>query len=159
MANRTEALLDQLAAVLNGLANVTSTPQWGGRAYKVASTAAGKTKMLAFVATNKEGDAVHVSFKLNPPEAESLVERHDWIEPHSFRTLAPSGWLTATISTKRQVGPLKKLLTESHTLYAKVVQPPPTEGPTTEAGDGEVRHIDRIMDEVRDGGWAPQSDW
>ncbi len=163
MAKRLEALLDQLAAVLNGLPNVSSTPQWGGRAYKVTSTSAGKTKILAFVAPNKEGNAVHVSFKIGQPEAESVVERHDWIEPHSFRTLAPSGWLTATVSTKRHVGSLKKLLTESHTLYAAIVaEPPPTEEPAPGGGGGaggEARHIDRIMDEVRDGGWTPQSDW
>jgi predicted DNA-binding protein (MmcQ/YjbR family) len=158
MAKRIEGLLDQLAAALNGLPNVSSTPQWGGRAYKVASTPSGKVKMLAFVAMNNEGNAIHVSFKLRPPQAEGLVERHDWIEPHSFRTLAPSGWLTATVSTSRQLGPLKKLLTESHTLYVSKGAPPPqTIEPA--AGSGDARHIDRIMDEVRDGGWSPQSDW
>ncbi len=163
IAKRIEQLLDQLAAVLNGLPNVSSTPQWGGRAYKVASTPAGKVKMLAFVAINGEGDAVHVSFKLRPPEAENHVERHDWIEPHSFRTLAPSGWLTATVSTKRQIGPLKKLLTQSHALYATSSAEPPQTGGSTSggstSGSSEVRHIQRVMDEVRDGGWTPKSDW
>ncbi len=158
MPKRVEDLLDQLAAVLNAMPNVSSTPQWGGRAYKVASTPAGKVKMLAFVALNREGDAIQVSFKLRPPEAEDVLERWDWIEPHSFRTLAPSGWLTATVSTKRHVGPLKKLLTQSHAMYGtKSAEPPPTGRSTSESS--EARHIQRVMDEARDGGWTPKSDW
>jgi hypothetical protein len=82
-------LLAELAVLLNGLPGVFSTPQWGGRAYKVPRGGSGKPKLLAHVTPADGDDGVTVSFKLQPPEAATQVERHVWIAPHSFRTLAP----------------------------------------------------------------------
>jgi predicted DNA-binding protein (MmcQ/YjbR family) len=156
MASRTQMLLAELAALLNSLPGVFSTPQWGGRAYKVPRGTSGKPKLLAHVTPVDREDAVTVSFKLQPPEAADQVERHDWITPHSFRTLAPSGWVTARVSTKRHVATLRKLLRESHGLHGVVTASDP--GPKQAGGDDSAR-IDRVLGEAKDGGWTPQSDW
>ena len=156
MPRRTQTLLAELAAVLNGLPGVFSTPQWGGRAYKVPRRGAGKPKLLAHVTPADGADGVTVSFKLPPPEAATQVERHDWIAPHSFRTLAPSGWLTAHVRTKRQLATLGKLLRESHALHGVVTADDP--GPKHEGGSESAR-IDRVLGEAKDEGWSPQSDW
>ncbi len=73
-----------------------------------------KGKIVAFMAFDEAGTAVQVSFKIPPTDARSACERYDWIEPHSFRTLAPSGWVTATVATRRQVGTLTRFLKQSH---------------------------------------------
>jgi hypothetical protein len=101
-------------------------------------------------------DGVTVSFKLQPPEAATQVERHVWIAPHSFRTLAPSGWLTAHVRTKRQLATLRKLLHESHGLHGVVIDTDP--GPKQPGGDESAR-IDRVLGEAKGEGWSPQSDW
>lgn len=157
MGTDVQAIQDELAAILNTLAGVFSTPQWGGRAYKVPRpSAAGKARMLAFVAINGEADAVQVSFKIPLPDAETAVEQHDWIAPHSFRTLAPAGWLTATVSTKRHVRTLGALLGRSHAMHGVDAGQPRTPAPAANSGTG---HIDRVMREVRSEGWTPKSDW
>ncbi|MHC4082239.1 MAG: MmcQ/YjbR family DNA-binding protein [Planctomycetota bacterium] len=158
MAARTQMLLTGLSTLLNGLPGVFSTPQWGGRAYKVPRRGSGKPKLLAHVTPVDDEAAVTVSFKLPPAEAVEQVERHDWIAPHSFRTLAPSGWLTARVSTKRQLASLSKLLEKSHGLHH-------TAGATSagaEAAPGappEVNRIDQVLGEAASEGWSPKSDW
>src|SRR6185295_20087643 len=61
---------------------------------------------------NKAGDAVGVDFKLERKRAREVVDQFDWIEPHSFRTLAPSGWISAEVRTKAQCKVMAKLLAE-----------------------------------------------
>jgi len=160
MATDVRAIQEELAAILNTLAGVFSTPQWGGRAYKVPRpSAAGKARMLAFMAITGDADAVQVSFKIPLPDAEAAVEQHDWIAPHSFRTLAPAGWLTATVSTKRHVRALGTLLRRSHAMYrVDTGDTGETRCPTPSASGG-MGHIDRIMDKARSEGWTPRSDW
>jgi hypothetical protein len=146
---------------------VFSTPQWGGRAYKVARPdAAGtrgrsdpKGKIVAFMALDEAGKAVQVSFKIPPADAQDACERFDWIQPHSFRTLAPSGWVTATVGFKRQVGTLSRLLAKSYALHGYRAAEPSDTATARPATDADAGHIDRVMDKVRDDGWSPQSDW
>ena len=163
MAARIQALLAELAGSLNSLPGVFSTAQWGGRAYKVprGSGGASKPKLLAHVSIAEGGQVITASFKLTTPRAEEAIDRYDWIEPHSFRTLAPAGWLTATVTTKRQLGVLVKLIRESHTLLGP---PPPAvdvEVPsrTRRPSNGAAGRIDEVMKEVAGEGWAPKSDW
>ena len=115
MSNRATDLREQLSAILNALPGVFSTPQWGGRAYKVPAKAGSrsKPKLLAFVSLPDSQDAVQVSFKLTPDRAGAMVQRHQWIAPHLFRTLAPAGWVTARVNTKRRLTTLAKLLKEA----------------------------------------------
>ncbi len=148
-------LLGEIGAVLNGLPGVFSTVQWGGRAYKVPGPSGrSKAKLLAFVSTDGTGADVFVSFKLKPPRAREVVDRHDWIEPHSFRTLAPSGWLTARVRTRRQLAILTDLLHESRALYAPAAETEPK--PTRH--DDAARHIDQVMTNLRVSGWSPPQD-
>jgi len=161
---RPDQILDTLAAVLNDLDGVFSTPQWGGRAYKVASRTGpldrsqAKGKIVAFLALDGAGKAVQVSFKIPPTDARAACDRYDWIQPHSFRTLAPSGWLTATVGTKRQVGTLTRFLKKSHAMHGGRAFTTSDAAGSSRAADDAGR-IDRVMDEVRDDGWSPQSDW
>ncbi len=115
MNKRVQAILRDLSCRLNSLPGVFSTPQWGGRAYKVPGPNGNpkKPKLVAFVAMNKARDAIGVQFKLTRPRAEQVIDDHDWIRPHSFRTLAPAGWVSAKVTGKRQVSVLAKLLAES----------------------------------------------
>ena len=158
MARRPQGLLDDLAAVLNDLPGVFSTAQWGGRAYKVGQPK--KPKVLAHLCLSSSGDAVTVSFKLTPTRASDVLERHEWIAPHSFRTLAPAGWLTATITMKRQVGTVGRLLAESHGLYKvpdRTVDQPDGETPVRRIGNEAASRIDQVMGDVK--GWKPPADW
>jgi hypothetical protein len=162
MAARTKMLLADLAALLNGFPAVFSTPQWGGRAYKVRRGSSGKPKLLAFVAPDEAADGVTVSFKLPPPDARAQTERRDWIAPHSFRTLAPSGWLTARVRTKRQLAVLGKLLEASHGLHgaAGATSAEADAAPATrKKGDAAAVRIERVLREAADEGWTPRSDW
>ena len=158
MAARTTRLLEELAAILNGLPAVFSTPQWGGRAYKVRKGSAGKFKLLAHVTVN--GRSVHIGFKLPPQRARDVVEQYDWIEPSSFRTLAPSGWVSAGFTTKRQLAVLRKLLAESHELHGVKPDEKPARKKTAATDTSPAaRHIDRVMGEIAADGWSPASDW
>ncbi len=155
MAKRTANLLAELSACLNAMPGVFSTPQWGGRAYKVPRGRA--AKLLAFVSTEESG-AIHVSFKIPVQEAARAVEQHDWIEPHSFRTLAPAGWLSATVSARRQLPALKSFLQASYLLHGGA--PPPQDGQRGgSAPDPVSRRIEAVMKEVAADGWEPHSDW
>jgi hypothetical protein len=150
-------LLGEVAAVLNALPGVFSTVQWGGRAYKVPGPGGGsRARLLAFVSAAEPGSSLHVSFKLEPARAREVVERHGWIEPHSFRTLAPSGWLTARPRTRRQLATLADLLRESRALYPPAAQPEaPAAAPR---GDRTAARIDEVMRDLRAGGWSPPPD-
>ncbi len=149
-------ILEDLGSTLNALPGVFSTPQWGGRAYKLPGRGGrrDKPRLVAFVAPTGDGRAVTVSFKLEPRRAADSIEAHGWIEPHSFRTLAPSGWVTAIVSTKRQAALLRPLLGESHALLA-----PPEKSPgdfsAAEKSPGGFSHLDSVMAEARSRGWSP----
>ncbi len=160
MSNRATDLREQLSAILNALPGIFSTPQWGGRAYKIPAKAGSrsKPKLLAFVSLPDSQDAVQVSFKLAPDRAGAMVQRHQWIAPHPFRTLAPAGWVTARVSTKRRLTTLANLLKESCLLYGSVegaAAVPTRSLPVDGRSDPIARHIDRVMRELRSEGWSP----
>ena len=104
-----------LIAGFGELAGVFSTPQWGGRAYKLPGPNGNRKrpKLLAHVVTTRDGKAITVQFKLAAQRAADVVEQYEWITPHSFRTLAPSGWISARLTTKRQTTTVLRLLRES----------------------------------------------
>ena len=160
MNKRVQAILNDLSRRLNSLPDVFSTPQWGGRAYKVPGPNgnAKKPKLVAFVAMNKGGDAIGVQFKLTRPRAEQVIDDHDWISPHSFRTLAPAGWVSAKVTGKRQLTVLAKLLAESRALYPTVpkMQADPME--RSAGSDAVSRRIDQVMGEMQAEGWRPRGD-
>lgn len=108
-----------ISRTLNALPGVFSTVQWGGRAYKLPGPGGNmkKPRLLAHVWLTKSGDAVGVDFKLEKSRADAVVEQYIWIERHSFRTLAPSGWVTARISANSQCKVVEQLLRESRSLY------------------------------------------
>ena len=60
---RRARLLEDLGAVLNALGGVFSTPQWGGRAYKLPRRggARERPRLVAFVGPSRDGRAVTVS--------------------------------------------------------------------------------------------------
>jgi predicted DNA-binding protein (MmcQ/YjbR family) len=154
MAARATTLLAEVAKVLNGLPGVFSTPQWGGRAYKVPAGSSGKPKLLAHVTPVEDEGGVTVSFKLPPAAAADQTERHNWIAPHSFRTLAPSGWVTAHVRTRRQLATLRKLLVESHALHR--TKAPPVKDP---GAAPDAARIDQVLRDAAPDGWTPRSDW
>jgi hypothetical protein len=165
MADRTPALLAEIAAALNRLPGVFSTAQWGGRAYKLPGPGGNrsKPKLVAHVAPTRDGEAVSVSFKLPPERAADVIEKHEWIEPHEFRTLAPAGWVNARISTKRQLRPLGDLLAESRALHPETpdADEPDVEIRTTVRSTGAsaaARRIDRVMENAKKDGWTPPPD-
>ncbi len=156
MVDRINDIQARVSSILNGLGGVFSTPQWGGRAYKLPGPGGSrsKPKLLAHVTTSREGDAVTASFKLEKARAVEVVERYRWIEPHSFRTLAPAGWVTARVTTRRQVTTLAKLLPESRALYGAAEPEPGRTG----TADPVVGRIDRVMRAARAEGWSPPAD-
>ena len=155
MPARLDEVRQDLMAALAALRGVFSTPQWGGRAWKLPGPGGNrkKPKLVAFVAPAGEGGAVAVSFKLARSRAQEVVKRHKWVSPHSFRTLAPSGWVTAEVSTKRQATALKKLLAESRALHGDAEAP--TEAPRTGGADPLARRLDDVMAQARKRGWTP----
>ena len=164
MSTRIATLLESLSSTLNALPGVFSTAQWGGRAYKLPGPGGNRKrpKLVAFIATTRAGDAVTVSFKLERERAADVVERYAWIEPHSFRTLAPSGWVTAVLTTKRQAGTLKKLLAEARTLLpaAEPVEDEPAGPARGRSADPVARRIDRVMRDAAADGWeAPDGEF
>lgn len=163
MSDRANNLLREIGAFLGGLPEVFSAAQWGGRAFKLPGPGGNvrKPKLLAFVSSETDEDWVGVSFKLPPDRAAWAVEKYAWLEPHSFRTLAPSGWVHAEVTTRRQIGPLKRLLAESRALYPQGEEPPVVE--TTRGGgvggaggsSATARRIDQVMAEAIKEGWSP----
>lgn len=160
MAVATAEFLEQLGATLNAMPGTFSTPQWGGRAYKTGSPT--KSKLLAFVALTKQRDAVTVSFKLERDRAEAVIERHAWIDRHSFRTLGGSGWVTATIDRRSQVRTVARLLAESRALYPEHVAPaadPPAGRTAHGRSKDAAQRIDEVMGDAARSGWRPGEDW
>ncbi|UCD76652.1 MAG: hypothetical protein JSV91_06945 [Phycisphaerales bacterium] len=164
MSDRVNNLLSEMGGFLGGLPGVFSAAQWGGRAFKLPGPGGNrrKPKLLAFVSTETEADWVGVSFKLPPERAAWAIDKYAWLEPHSFRTLAPSGWVHAEITSKRQIGPLTRLLEESRALYPQVEEPPVVEterggGLSGGAGGGGAvtRRIDQVMADALKDGWSP----
>lgn len=161
MNKRIGAILGDLAVTLSGLSGVFSTPQWGGRAYKLPGPNGNlkKPKLLAHVGITKDQSSIYVAFKLSQQRSIEVVEKYDWLEPHSFRTLAPAGWVTATITNKRQVATLKKLLSESRDLYPRVeVEIKTVKNRASEKDDDTSRQIDRVMGAIAAEGWQPMDD-
>ena len=160
MNKRVQAILHDLSRRLNSLPGVFSTPQWGGRAYKVPGPNGNpkKPKLVAFVAMNKARDAIGVQFKLTRPRAEQVVDDHDWIRPHSFRTLAPAGWVSAKVTGKRQLTVLAKLLAESRALYPTVPKTQANPKERSAGSDAVSRRIDHVMREMQAEGWRPRGD-
>jgi hypothetical protein len=171
MNDRVSRLLGEINTIAAALPGVFSAAQWGGRAYKLPGPGGrrNRPKLLAFVSPARDGRAVGVSFKLPPQRAADVIERHAWIEPHSFRTMAPSGWVSAAVSNKRQLKPLARLLEESRSLYPPP-EPPESEQAATTRGVGGgqtettvtraatdlvARRIDRVMKEAKAEGWSP----
>jgi hypothetical protein len=153
MAARLQVIHDELTSALQALPGVFSTPQWGGRAWKLPGPGGNrrKPKLVAHLVPSE--DAIGVSFKLERKRARDVVERHEWIEPHSFRTLAPSGWVSARVRTKRQAAVLVELLAESRALHPGAQETPaPRRG---SASDPVTRHLDQVMDQARARGWTP----
>lgn len=162
MNKRIGAILEQLNDDLASLPGVFSTPQWGGRAYKLpdANGKRSKPKLVAHVSINKAGDAIGVSFKLDRARAEEVVDRHgDWIQPHSFRTLAPSGWVSARVTKKTQVRVLAKLLAESHSQYPQVDLRSTETASSRRSRAGATTQIDRVMGELKAEGLAPAGEF
>lgn len=160
MNKRIQAILDELSGQLNALPGVFSTPQWGGRAYKVPGPTgnAKRPKLVAFVALNDARDAVGVQFKLTKDRAERAIDDHDWLKPHSFRTLAPAGWVSARVTGKRQLSVLGKLLAESRALYPAAEEPIIDVVDRSPGSDGVSKRIDHVMCQVRAEGWHPPND-
>ncbi|MHC4414633.1 MAG: MmcQ/YjbR family DNA-binding protein [Planctomycetota bacterium] len=157
MPNRLQGLLDELSAILNAQPGVFSTPQWGGRAYKLPGPGGrkAKPKLLAFVALAPTANAAEVSFKLPPERAQAVLRQHEWISPHPFRTLAPAGWLVARVSTRRRLATLTKLLKESRALYGSAEDAPREPARPVAGSNAIARRIDRVMRELRAEGWSP----
>lgn len=160
MNERVQAILRDLSRRLNSLPGVFSTPQWGGRAYKVPGPNGNpkKPKLVAFVALNKARDAIGVQFKLTRSRAEQVVDDYDWISPHSFRTLAPAGWVSAKVTGKRQLTVLAKLLAESRALYPTVPKTQANPKEQRAGSDAISRRIDQVMHEMKAEGWHPRGD-
>jgi len=162
MHDRVSRLLGEVNTILAALPGVFSAAQWGGRAYKLPGPngARNRPKLLAFVSPSRDGRTVGVSFKLPPARAAEIIDRHDWIDPHSFRTMAPSGWVSAAISTKRQLRPLARLLEESRRLHPSATDDAGATETTVNRAAASIvtRRIDRVMREAKAEGWAPRAD-
>ncbi len=151
------SLIDEVGRMLNALPDVFSTVQWGGRAYKVALAAnRAKFKLLAHVSAPETGRGVNVEFKLPPAEARQAIDRFAWVRPHGFRTLAPAGWVHASITQRRQVSALKRLLDSSRAQFPSLSSE--VEPSTTEAVARQTGSLDRTLRLLRADGWRPRAD-
>jgi predicted DNA-binding protein (MmcQ/YjbR family) len=162
MSRSAGAILKALSDTLSRLPDVTSTAQWGGRAYKLPrGGTSSKPKILAHVSQARDGGCVTVSFKLEKRRAEALVDRHAWLEQHPFGSLGRAGWVHASVRTKRQVDTLLKLLAESHALQKPKKSPAadlPEPATTRSSSDPTARRIARIVTQARAEGWEPDAD-
>jgi hypothetical protein len=156
------AIQELIAGALNALPGVFSTVQWGGRAYKLPGPNGNRKKprLLAHVWLSDDGDHVGLSFKLQKKRAEEVVDQFGWITPHSFRTLAPSGWITAEVRTKAQCRIIAKLLAECRAQFpVDDVQPQKSAATRRGKPDGEVdvvtRRIEAVVRQKRAEGWSP----
>ena len=156
---RINDLMGEIASILNALPEVFSTPQWGGRAYKLpgANGSLKKPKLLAFVSLTKEQDAINVVFKLPKTQSEEAVDRYAWVGPFEFGKWHKSGWISARMTQKRQLKPLARLLDECRALFpmAKTEPDRPKRDSFKGGSHPIVRRLDRVMAEARDDGWEP----
>ncbi|MHC5023062.1 MAG: hypothetical protein ACYTGG_04010 [Planctomycetota bacterium] len=149
------SLLESVGSLLDDFPEVFSTPQWGGRAYKLPGPGGRrrKPKLLAFVAPADDGRGVTVSFKLEASLAARSIDRYAWIASHAFGTLGRSGWVTAAVTNRRQLTTLARLLAESRALH------PPAEdrgeSPSGRVTSATARHIERVMRDATSSGWTP----
>jgi len=112
------AILAAIDRAITPLPGVFSTPQWGGRAYKVPGpgNSRKRPKLLAFLEQPRDRKTVIVSFKLPKPLAAAAIRRHAWIKRNSFGALGRSGWVEAHITAARHVSALAPLIRESRAL-------------------------------------------
>jgi hypothetical protein len=151
---------ERLAKALNALPDVFSSVQWGGRAYKLPGPGGSrkKPKLLAHVTLAEDGKAVFIDFKLKKVRAAEVIRQHAWIAPHSFRTLAPSGWIATEVRTLTQCRIVIELLKESRALYPHAAEPSKNRNTSASGKDTVARRIDHVMREREDAGWRPQRD-
>lgn len=155
-------LLGEIGSFLGDLEGVFSTPQWGGRAYKLPGPGGSlkKPKLVAFIVPVKDRDAVQVAFKLTRDRAAAMIEKYAWVEMHSFSSLGGAGWVSATISSRRQLGPVKRLLSECRALYPVHKEAAPEKPAKAAKGTNPVtRHIDKVMTNAITEGWRPTEDF
>lgn len=161
MPPRAATILESIAEIFAEIPDVFSTPQWGGRVYKIPGPNGNrkKPKMIAHVVLTKDKDAVEVGFKLSVPAAAAACEKYAWIEPSTFGSFGKNGWVGATLTQKRQVRSLKPLLIASRDLHPK--QPVIDDAPPKKRSQGgtAARRVDQVMDEAAAEGWAPSNDW
>ena len=157
-----------LAKALNALPDVFSTVQWGGRAYKLpgpGSRGTRKPVLLAHICIEKDELSISIGFKLEPKRAKAMMRQHKWITPHSFRTLAPSGWIVADVRTMAQCKTVIALLRESRAAHP-VAEPALSRNATARGGkrasvtgdDSEAKRIDAVLRRKREEGWKPRED-
>lgn len=164
MSKKIAEIQNSIAKALNGLPNVFSTVQWGGRAYKLPGPNGSmkKPRLLAHVWLGDDGNHVSLSFKLKKQRAAVVVDEFEWIQPHSFRTLAPSGWITAIVNQKFQARIVIGLLTECHRDLAPAKNAEESAAAkrrrgTPTGGDETARRIDLVLNRKREEGWKPAS--
>jgi hypothetical protein len=153
---KSKRLLEAVANALGALPGVYSTPQWGGRAYKLPGPRNDRRKprLLAHVCVTRDATAVSVEFKLPKDRAVKAARSLGWISPHPYATLAQSGWVSAHVTSARQMVRLRSLLAESRALH------PPTEifdpgSRLIDAGSSPESRIHRVMTEAATSGWMP----
>ena len=167
-----EAILESLAAALNAMPDVFSTPQWGGRAYKLPGPGSRGTKkpvLLTHVSIPKERDSVRLGFRLDVPHAKTVVKQHKFIKPSTFGTLGKCGWLETALKTNAQCRIVIGLLKESRALHpvsdaaAVKVESKPARNSKRGAvasgeDDGVAKRLDAVLRRKREEGWSPQDD-
>jgi hypothetical protein len=153
-------LLKAIGSDLADLPDVYSTAQWGGRAWKVPGPGGSKAKpkLLAHVTPTRDERAISVTFKLPRDRAAAAADAHAWIEPSSFGKLGRSGWLAATLTTKRQWKTLRPLLAESREQYPRTEPARAEPARRGRVGSDDARRVDRVMKELGESGWSPGDD-
>ncbi len=157
MAKRIFELMGEVGSILNALPGVFSTVQWGGRAYKLPGRngSTKKPRLLAFVTMTKEEDAINVVFKLPGERSTHAKERFAWVGPFEFGKWEKSGWISARITQKRQLSPLKKMLAECHAMFPVPEIVSESASPTS-SSNPVVSRLNRVMAEARADGWEPE---
>ncbi len=158
MTTRFARLMGEIGSLLNDLPDVFSTPQWGGRAYKLPGLNGSlkKPKLLAFVVMTRDKEAVSVVFKLPKSLSDEIMQRFDWIEAFSFGNWKNAGWIDARLTDGRQLRTLKRLLKECRGLFPDQKNQPETQtGVASPASsDSVARRIDRVVKKAIADGWS-----
>lgn len=159
MSTRLARLMGEISSLLNDLPDVFSTPQWGGRAYKLPGPNGSlkKPKLLAFVVMTRDQDAVSVVFKLPKSLSDETPQRFGWIEPFNFGNWKNAGWINARITDGRQLRTLKRLLKECRALFPdQIPQPETASGAASHmTSDSVASRIDRVVTKAIAEGWSP----